>query len=230
MGSPDVSVVTPAYNAAAYIERALESVRRQTVDRSRIEHVVVDDASTDGTRAVVERFDAPYLRLIENDHNRGATRACNRGIEAARGDCVVVLDSDDEFLPSLVERLLDVLSTRPTVNFAYSDYYERRPDGERLLVDTGEDVLNTVKVGVMHRTDRLEAFDLYDPEMHFAEYDLLLRYLDAGLEGHHVPEPLFVYHRREDSLTGNATWLDAGERELREKHGEDVSIRDYRLE
>ena len=59
MGSPDVSIVTAAYNAAAYIERALESVRRGTIDRSRVEHIVVDDASTDGTAAIADAFDAP---------------------------------------------------------------------------------------------------------------------------------------------------------------------------
>lgn len=226
--SPDVSIVTAAYNAAEYVERALESVRRGTIDESRIEHVVVDDASTDETTAIVEAFDAPYVRLIENERNVGGTEACNRGIEEARGEYVVVLDSD-EFLPSLVERMAAVLTTRSNVDFVYCDYYEGFPDGEETVVETGADVLNTVKVGVMHRAEHLRKFDAYDPRVIFSEYDLLLRYLDAGLEGYHIAEPLFVYHRREDSCTSDDARVAAGKAELREKHGEDVRIRGYEI-
>ena len=226
MGSPDVSIVTAAYNAAAYIERALESVRRGTIDRSRVEHIVVDDASTDGTAAIVDAFDAPYVHLVENERNVGGTEACNRGIESARGEYVVVLDSDDEFLPLLVERSVGVLRARPNIDFVYCDYYERFPDGER-VVDTGEEVLNTVKVGIAHRIEHLRAFGAYDPEMVFAEYDLLLRYLDAGLEGFHIPEPLFVYHRRANSVTGDSARVAASKTELKEKFGEDVRVRGY---
>ncbi|WP_423746388.1 glycosyltransferase (plasmid) [Haladaptatus sp. SPP-AMP-3] len=228
MTAPDVSIVTAAYNSAEYIERALESVRRQTVGTDRIEHIVVDDGSTDETASIVESFEAPYLRLVENEENSGnGTVACNRGIERARGEYVVVLDSDDAFLPSLVERSFDAFSTREEVDFVYTDYYERFPDGERELVETGGDITKTVKVGTMHRTDRLEEFGLYNPEMIFAEYDLLFRYLDAGLAGYHVSEPLFVYHRRRNSQTDDSTRVEAGKSELREKFGENVRIRAY---
>ncbi|WP_231186990.1 glycosyltransferase [Haladaptatus sp. DYF46] len=228
MTRPAVSIVTAAYNSAEYVERTLESVRRQTVGTERIEHIVVDDGSTDGTAAIVDSFEAPYLRLVESEENSGdGTVACNRGIERARGEYVVVLDSDDEFLPSLVERSLDALSTREDVDFVYTDYYERFPDGERKLVETGSDITKTVKVGTMHRTERLREFGSYDPDMIFAEYDLLFRYLDAGLIGYHVPEPLFVYHRRRNSQTGDRARVDAGKAELREKFGENVRIRAY---
>lgn len=226
MREPDISVVAPTYNSAEYVERALESVRRQTIDHSRIEHVVVD-ASTDGTVDVVEAFDASSFRLLEKERNTGPWRALNRGIEVARGEYLVVLDSDDEFLPPLVERLVRVLDDSPDVDFAYCDYHEQFPHGERVQVDTGGDIVHTVAVGVVHRVDHLARFGGYDAGMVLAEYDLLLRYLDAGLDGHRVPEPLFVYHRREDSRTADDQLLEAGIAELSEKHGEDVWIRDY---
>jgi len=231
MSLPDVSIVTAAYNSAQQIERTLESVRHQTIDKSRIEHIVVDDASTDGTTSVVDEFDAPYLRLIERDENSGnGTIPCNQGIAQARGEYVVMLDSDDEFLPQLIGKMVTVLSTDSDVDFVYSDYYEQFPSGERTVVDTGADALNTVKVGIMHQTEHLDTFDGYDPEIRFSEYDLLLRYLDAGLEGYHIPEPLFVYHRQRNSLTDDEAWVEAGEKELREKYGRDVQIREYIFE
>lgn len=226
MTDPDVSILTATYNAAEFVERPLESVRRQTVDDARIEHVVADDGSTDDTVEVVRRFDAPYLRVVETEHS-GQWDTLNRAIEAARGEYLVVLDADDEFLPELVERLAGVLDGSPDADFAYSDYYEQPVDGDRIVVDTGVDVMNTITVGVMHRAEHVERFGGFDPELYHAEYDLLLQYLDAGLDGRHVPEPLFVYHRRADSRTGDDAAVRTGLAELRERHGEGVEIREY---
>jgi hypothetical protein len=87
--------------------------------------------------------------------------------------------------------------------------------------------MNTVKVGTMHRMEQLRGFDLYDSEMIFAEYDLLLRYLDAGLDGYHIDNPLFVYHRRRDSETADRSRVEAGREELKAKYGRNLQFRDY---
>jgi len=79
----------------------------------------------------------------------------------------------------------------------------------------------------MHRRAVLNEVGLFDPEMYFSEYDLLLRYEEAGYEGYHIDEPLFTYHRRADSQTGTADWIEDGKRELAEKFGRDIRIRDY---
>ncbi|GAA5054289.1 hypothetical protein GCM10025751_32610 [Haladaptatus pallidirubidus] len=115
------------------------------------------------------------------------------------------------------------------IDFVYPDYYEQFPDGSRETVRTGDDIMNTVKVGMMHRADHLRRFNLYDPEMIFAEYDLLLQYLNAGLTGYYIPDPLFVYHRRRDSQTGDSARVKAGKEELKDKHGEDTEIRGYQI-
>lgn len=61
MTTPKISIITATYNSADFIKRALESVRQQTIDDSQIEHIVVDDGSTDKTAAIVDSFEAPYL-------------------------------------------------------------------------------------------------------------------------------------------------------------------------
>ncbi len=58
MTGPTVSIVTVAYYSADYIKRTLESVQRQTIGKSRVKHIVVDDGSTDGTTEIVESFEA----------------------------------------------------------------------------------------------------------------------------------------------------------------------------
>ena len=91
---PLVSVIIPAYNAEKTIRRALESVRLQ--DYAPIEIIVVNDASNDGTAAVVESFDELTIRLINRPVNGGASAATNTGVHRSSGEYVAFLDADDE--------------------------------------------------------------------------------------------------------------------------------------
>jgi glycosyltransferase involved in cell wall biosynthesis len=102
MPAPPVSVVIPAYNRAATIAAAIESVLRQTY--SDFELVVVDDGSTDGTLAAAEAVRDPRVRLVAAPRNLGAAGARNLGVEEARGAWVAFQDSDDEWLPRKLEK------------------------------------------------------------------------------------------------------------------------------
>ena len=102
MTAPPVSVVIPAYNRAATIRAAIESVLAQTW--SDFELIVVDDGSGDGTLAEAGRVTDPRLRLVENPRNMGAAGARNTGIAEARGDWIAFQDSDDEWLPTKLEK------------------------------------------------------------------------------------------------------------------------------
>lgn len=96
MSSPvGISVVTPTLNAARYLDACLASVRRQEGDGFRVEHVVVDGGSTDGT---VEMARAAGCRVLEGADS-GVYDAMDRGIRAARGDVVGCLGGDDVLAP-----------------------------------------------------------------------------------------------------------------------------------
>jgi glycosyltransferase involved in cell wall biosynthesis len=101
-----VTVVVPAYQRAAAIGPALRSVTTQTYRD--LEVLVVDDGSTDATPDVVAAIaaDDPRVRLIRFDENQGRSAARNAGIEAARGEFVTFLDSDDLYAPTRIERLV----------------------------------------------------------------------------------------------------------------------------
>ncbi len=105
-GHVTVTVLVPAFNAAATLERALLSVRTQTL--SEIEILVIDDASSDGSWQLVEAMMAaePRLRAIRNKHNRGKPVSMNRGIEHAHGRWLAVLDADDWYHPERLARLI----------------------------------------------------------------------------------------------------------------------------
>jgi len=100
--APAVTVVIPAYNRAASIRAAIESVLRQTW--TDFELLVVDDGSTDGTLAAAAEVEDPRLRLIESPRNQGAAGARNLGVAEARGTWVAFQDSDDEWLPTKLEK------------------------------------------------------------------------------------------------------------------------------
>ena len=102
MTVPPVSVVIPAYNRAATIGAAIESVLAQTW--ADFELLVVDDGSTDETLAEAARVIDPRIRLIENPRNMGAAGARNTGISEARGTWIAFQDSDDEWLPTKLEK------------------------------------------------------------------------------------------------------------------------------
>src|SRR5437879_6192631 len=106
-GEPSlVSVVVPNYNGAAYLADCLASLRVQTYEP--IEIVVVDDASTDGSAAIVPTTDVD-TRLIQLPANRGFAHAANRGMEAARGSTIALLNNDAVAEPGWVEELVGAL-------------------------------------------------------------------------------------------------------------------------
>ena len=118
-GTPRVSVVLPTWNRAHMIERAVASVLAQTF--SDFELVVVDDASTDSTRAVVAAIADPRLRVHTLPENRGPAAARNAGIDLARGNFVAFHDSDDEWFPHKLARHLEVFGEHPGASVTHSD-------------------------------------------------------------------------------------------------------------
>ena len=105
-----VSVVVPTYNRAAVTERAVASVLLQ--DYENFEIIVVIDGSTDDTVERLRNIGDSRIRVIEQE-NRGASYARNRGVEAARGEFIAFLDSDDEWLPGKLRPQVAALQIAP---------------------------------------------------------------------------------------------------------------------
>ncbi|MCL1469349.1 glycosyltransferase family 2 protein [Argonema antarcticum A004/B2] len=99
--NPLVTVVIPTYNRANLIVRATDSVIKQTYNN--LEIIVVDDASTDNTAEVIKAIKDPRIRYIVYEKNGGSDKARNTGIEAATGEYIAFLDSDDVWLPNKIE-------------------------------------------------------------------------------------------------------------------------------
>lgn len=106
LGPPvSVSVVIPTYNRSEFLVQAVQSVLKQT--RSALEIIVVDDASSDATRDVLMQIQDARLRYLRHEVNLGGAAARNTGIDAAQGDYVAFLDSDDQWFPTKIETQLE---------------------------------------------------------------------------------------------------------------------------
>jgi len=118
---PALSVVVPNYNHGRYLEAALQAHLDQTVPP--LEIIVVDDASTDDSCAVVERVSAkhPSVKLIRLAANGGVNAAINRGLREASGDYVCFSAADDLVARDFAARSLEVLAPHPTAGLCFSD-------------------------------------------------------------------------------------------------------------
>jgi glycosyltransferase involved in cell wall biosynthesis len=113
----NISVIIPTWNRAARLANALQSVFAQTLPAAEV--IVVDDGSTDDTRRLVRsRF--PDARYIYQS-NRGVSRARNTGIQAASGDWIALLDSDDHWFPDKLALQCERLHARPGYRICHSD-------------------------------------------------------------------------------------------------------------
>lgn len=133
---PLVSVIVPVYNVASYLDCCLDSIRGQT--HQRLEIILIEDCSTDDSLSLVERHLVdPRVRLLRHARNAGLSAARNTGIEAATGDFVLFVDSDDAIAPALVESCLThaQASGADVVVFDFVPF----EDGEA-LPETGRDV------------------------------------------------------------------------------------------
>lgn len=120
-----VSVVIPTYNSSKFLPTAIESVLSQT--HLAVEITVVDDGSTDDTRAVCD----PYLAVkYIYQPNQGAASARNAGIRASTGNYLVFLDSDDYLFPEAIEVGIDCLKANPDAGFIFGSYLFKSINGD----------------------------------------------------------------------------------------------------
>ena len=105
--SPLVSVVIPAYNRAGTISRSVQSVLNQSLQDFEI--IVVDDGSSDNTATVVQSFADGRIRVLRHENNQGAGPARNTGMQAAQGQYIAWLDSDDEWFPDKLQIQIEAM-------------------------------------------------------------------------------------------------------------------------
>ncbi len=210
-----VSAIVTAYNGAAFVVDAIESILAQT--RPVDEIVVVDDGSTDNTAEIVESYRAFGVRCIRQE-NRGLPRARNRGILETTGDLIAFLDCDDTWLPDKNRLQLDYLIAHPDAAMVSGHAWWWDPTtGRRWTERMGAPrsrlprelmVYNCVgnASGTLIRRRIFEEVGLFDPAQIWAEdWELWMRVASRGEIGF-IDRPLIVYRVVPTSLTHQRPW------------------------
>jgi glycosyltransferase involved in cell wall biosynthesis len=208
--TPKVSVLMSVQDGERYLRAAIESILDQGF--ADFEFLILDDASSDASRAMIASYDDPRIRLIENERNLGLTRSLNRGIRLSQGAYIARMDADDLSLPDRLQKQVDFLDADPRCAVVAS--FSKRID--RSAAEVGvlkspieeEEIRRSLRRGnclthgsVMMRRQSLESVGLYDETMtHSQDYDLWLR-----LSEEHriccIPEFLYAWRDHGDSIT-----------------------------
>jgi glycosyltransferase involved in cell wall biosynthesis len=193
--TPLVSVITVCLNAEAHVRAAMESVLGQSYPA--IEYLVVDGGSTDGTLDIVREFEPRFdgrLRWISEPDN-GLYDAMNKGLGLATGELVGILNADDFYEFDAVARAVDVWRVAPDTGVLYGDLRTIDAEGTRTVLATPESVSAEQMRSSMtlHHPATFIATRVYAEQGTYdtgyriaADYDFLLRCLDAGVRFTHV--------------------------------------------
>lgn len=204
---PKVTVLIPVYNRARYLADAMDSVLAQSFQD--FELLLVDDGSTDGSQAIVNGYTDARVRLLQNPDNVGIAATRNRGIEAASGDYLAFLDSDDRALPERLAHQVAYLDGHPDVAAVGSwirwidDNGATRGKTKRKAADPDQIAAERLfrscleNSTAMARTDILRAYPHREDYRLGSDYDLWAR-IAADYRLAALPEVL-VERRQHDS-------------------------------
>ena len=226
-----ISVITPTYNRADTLPRAIDSVRRQTYQD--YEHIVVDDGSTDETPSVIEDHVHENLEYVRCEDNEGVAAAWNRGIGVATGEYITFLDSDDEYLPNRLAVTNDVLDSHPRRVSGVAHSYRlvefprartrRIPAGIFTFGDLAQQNFIKASSVTMYRAAALERVGGFDESLpSTVDYDCQLRVLDTGpMVG--IDEVLARKHERGAGIQDNPRKVRVGLERFLSKHGNRIT-------
>ncbi|GBC96930.1 Putative glycosyltransferase EpsE [bacterium HR16] len=203
---PLVSVVLTSYNHAVYLPQAIESALGQTLGD--IEIVAIDDASTDGSPEILQRY-ADRIRVVLHETNRGTYATLNEGIALTGAPYIAILNSDDVWLPDKLQKQVAVMESDPRIGLVHTGFgvidaqgnpIEGNPRGIRFHPNPQGDLLAElltrnlfITSSVLFRRECIERCGRFEEHLFgMGDWDLWLRIAEHYSIGY-VPEPLTLY-------------------------------------
>jgi glycosyltransferase involved in cell wall biosynthesis len=167
-----LSIITPSYQQAAFLEETMQSVLNQNYPN--LEYWVMDGGSTDGSREIIERYQSRLAGWI-SEPDAGQADAINKGLSRARGDVIGWINSDDAYLPGTFEQVAAFFQTHADIGLAYGDVLAVDGAGQPINLMTYapwtvSDLLQFHMIGqssVFFRRSLLEECGLLDAQYHY---------------------------------------------------------------
>jgi glycosyltransferase involved in cell wall biosynthesis len=179
---PLVTIVTPSYNQAPYLEATMRSVLEQ--DYAYIEYIVIDGGSNDGSADIIRKY-AGRLAYWGSEKDRGQTDAINKGFSRATGEILAWINSDDTYEPGAIRDAVDWIQKHPEMGLVYGDANFIDDDGKLIgRFPAAQTDYRRLRRGYVHIPQQAAFFrrDLWqnvgplDPSFFFAmDYDLWVR-------------------------------------------------------
>ena len=198
-----VSVIIPVYNREKTIERCINSIINQTYKPYEI--IVVDDGSSDRTTELLEHMECSYLKIIRQNH-KGAQAARNLGILNAAGNYIAFLDSDDEWLPNMLEKEIGEIVRTQGNSIIYSDCFIVNGNKKKVWKLPGHggemykfllEYSGPMFQSMLAKKEYFIDMGLLDEKVAaYQEWDTSIR-LAKKHQFVHIKEPLFLYHMHE---------------------------------
>ncbi len=180
--SPLVTIVTPSFNQARFLEATIESVLSQGYPS--LEYIIVDGGSTDGSLEIIKRYES-RLAWWTSEKDRGQTDAINKGLAHAKGSILAWLNSDDTYLPGAVAAAAAYLGANPGIGLVYGDanyineagrVVGRFPAAQTDQRKLRQGYVHIPQQAAFFRADLWRSVGPLDPSYYFAmDYDLWVR-------------------------------------------------------
>lgn len=207
-----ISIVLPVYNGQKYIRQSIESVIKQ--DYTDWELLVIDDGSTDQSRAIVKEFEDNRIHY-HYQNNQGPSMARNKGISLAKGEYIAFIDADDLYTFNKLSEQIRFMENHPEIQISYCDAQ---------VVDKGLKLINVLKSeglyvkkedfyaqllfrqiiplppAIMLKKECFQEVKYNERLVHAEDYDLTIQ-LARKFRFGYLPESLYIYRRHEDNLT-----------------------------
>jgi len=226
--TPLVSIITPVYNGAKYLDELIASVRDQ--DYPAIEHIIIDDGSTDNgaTVAILRKY--PHLRWWTRE-NKGQYATMNEGLETARGDLVCFISADDLMTPGAVRCIVEFFQEHPDYDAVYGRYFwideNDAPHRAQNIIDHAPLNLFCHYTFIIHAALYVRRNYLLTNALRFdgslkyvGDYDWILRVIKSGAKIEYVRKNFsFIRSHHEQTSCRNVVAMSEERNRVLRKHG-----------
>lgn len=207
--APLFSIITPTFRRPELLKRNIKSVREQTFKN--YEHIIVDDGNDSATAELIRELSDDKITFIRHETSKGAAGSYNTGIQRSRGQLILFLDDDDEYMPSFLEKMHSAFSTAgKDTGFIWSGIarIKDEPGAEKLICnlvwpevfkaeDRGFAAATSISngFGVCVRRECIEAIGMYDEKMEVGEDTDFMFRLAQKYNYRTIPEVLVRVHQ-----------------------------------